>query len=650
MSETTLASLRIDGLDGLLVTKYTWQEGVSRLFEASLELAAATGDIGFDAVAMRPARLSVRGLSGTRHLHGMVARWEYLHTGLEHTYYRATVVPLAHRLALRQDMRIFQRMTAPEIARDVLLGAGLHADEFRLDIVREHPRRDYCVQYRETDLDFLHRLLARDGMFYFFEHTERTCVLVLADHPKAHVAPPGLTGPLLYDTGFATSRERLTGLRVRQRLTPGKLTLRDFDPLHPGTPVQLDLAPGLDHDLEVYDFPGGYVEEGLPFLQIGNDALGARLGEVQTERACADGESDCPLLTAGHTLAVGDNPRPDLDGEFVVVQLVHEGKQPGVAQLDAREHGSYKNSFACVPAGAPVPLPRPAARPQIPSIQSAVVVGPAGEPVHTDHLGRIKVQFHWDRQGRRDERSSCWVRVVQPWGGHGHGLLSIPRVGAEVAVAFLEGDPDRPLVLGCLYSDDNAPPHALPAARTRTALRSQSLPGSGHNELCFEDNGGGEQVFLRAERDLSVHAGHDAKTTIKQSAHLTVDGARTTRVGADNLTIDRDRNEAIHGNAFTKVDGTLVLDAGALVLSVQKGVAIDSTGNLGLASQGALNISAPHGVCLRSHKNFITINAQGVFIHGTQIFLNSGGAALEVPTPKAPPHGPPPTPTPADEP
>ncbi|MCY1060208.1 type VI secretion system tip protein TssI/VgrG [Nannocystis sp. SCPEA4] len=649
MTETPIASLRVDGVQGLLVTRYTVDEGVSRPFEAAIEVASEAHDIGFDAVAMRPASLSIRAIRGARHVHGIVARWEYLHTGLHYSHYRITVVPRAHRLALRKDVRIFQRLTTPEIAREVLLGAGLHADEFRLDVVGDHPRRDYCVQYRETDLEFLHRILAREGMFYFFEHGEGGCVLVLADHPQAHGPAPGLDGPLRHDAGFASSRERLTEFRPRARLAPGKVTLRDFDPLRPSMPMQVDRVPGLDADLEVYDFPGGFVEEGLPFLQLGGSALGSRFGEVHSDRASSEGTSDCPVLTPGHTLHVADNPRADLDGEYVITSLVHEGRQPGIAQVDAREPGSYSNRFTCLPAGVPVPLPRARERPQIPGIQSAIVVGPAGQPIHTDHLGRIKVQFHWDRKGARDERSSCWVRVVHPWGGHQHGFLSVPRVGTEVAVAFFEGDPDRPLVLGCLYSDDNAAPHALPAAHSRTALRSQSVPGSGHNELCFEDRGGDEQVFLRAERDYSVYVQRDAKTTIDRGAHTTVKDARTARVGAENLTVDHDRNEAIGGDSFTAVDGALVLDAGTFVLRVERGAAIKA-GDLGLSADGALAVSATKGVSLRGPGGFITINAQGVFIQGTRIFLNSGGAPLEVPRPEVPQHDPPPSPTAAEEP
>lgn len=649
MPEHHLASLRVDGVAELLVVRYACDEGVSRLFEATIEVASEAPDIGFEAVAMRPARLAVRGMHATRHVHGIVARWEYLRTGLHHAYYRLVLVPRAHRLSLRRDMRIFQRLTIPEIAREVLQSAGLHADEFRLDVVRDHPRRDYCVQYRESDLDFLHRILARDGMFYFFEHSEDAGVLVLADHPKAHGAPHGLDAPLRHETGFAASRERLTGLRTSARLTPGKVTLRDFDPLHPSLPVQVDLGPGIDQDLEVYDFPGGYVEEGLSALTLGGGAIGPLLGHVQSGRAVSEGESDCPLLAAGHTLHVADHPRPDLDGEYVVTHLVHEGAQPGVAQLDAREPGTYKNRFTCVPAGAPVPLPQIAERPQIPSIQSAIVVGPAGEPIHTDHLGRIKVQFHWDRQGRRDDRSSCWVRVVHPWGGNQHGFLSVPRVGSEVAVAFLEGDPDRPLVLGCLYSDDNQPPHALPAARTRTALRGRSVPGAGHNELCLEDRGGEEHVFLRAERDHSVFVKHDLKTTVEHNAHTTVKAARAARVGADHLTVDSDRHESIGGNSCTAVKGTLAVAADTLVLKIGQAAAFDAGSGLGLTARGPVTVSSPRGVCLQGPGGFITINDQGVFIQGTKIFLNSGGAPISVASPNAP-QGSPSSPTPAEEP
>jgi type VI secretion system secreted protein VgrG len=646
-----LATLRIDGLDTVvLVTEYTCEERVSQLFTATIEVACAAGDVRFDAIALAPAHLTIRGAHSQRVVHGVVTRWEYLRTGREYTFYRVTLAPRAHRLTLRQDMRIFQRLTTPEIVREVLLAAGLQPDEFRVDVVRDHPQRDYCVQYRETDLDFFHRILAREGMFYLFEHGDDAAVLIVADHPKVHTPPPGLAGPLQHDGGFATTRDRLTAFRAAAQIRPGKLTLRDFDPLRPSLPVEVGHAPGLDEAFEVYDFPGGFVEEGLPFLKLGTGAASSAFGQVQAGRDAASGASDCPALAAGNALQLADNPRADLDGEYVITEIVHRGQQPGVAQVEAHASGSYANEFSCVPAGAPVPLPQASARPQIPGIQSAVVVGPKGQPIHTDHLGRIKVQFHWDRQGQRDDRSSCWVRVVQPWGGPQHGFVSVPRVGAEVAVAFLEGDADRPLVLGCMYSDDNPPPHALPHANTRTAWRSQSVPGDGYNELCFEDSGGGEHIFLRAERDHSVKVQRDVKTTIDRSAHTTVKDTRATRVGTDHLTVDRHRVEAVHGDSATTVDGTLVLTARNFVLEIDDALALAARGDLGVTARSALTLTSAGDLCIRGPGGFITINDQGVYIEGTKIFLNSGGQPVTGQAPATPKHDPPTTPTPADEP
>lgn len=651
MPERIVARLRIDGVDSVvLVTEYHCEEGISQLFAATIEIACEADHLSFDAVALRPTRLSIHGLGGVRHIHGIVTRLEYLRTGRNYTFYRLTVAPHAHRLALRKDMRIFQRRTVPEIAREVLLAAGLHADEFRLDIVRDHPQRDYCVQYRETDLAFFHRILAREGIFYFFEHSETVGVLVIADHPRAHTAPPGMAAPLRHDDGFSSTRERLLALRTSARLCPGKATLRDFNPLHPSTPLEVGNTPTLDKDFEIYDFPGGCVEEGLPFLQLGADAVGALFGQMQSGRDGSEGESDCPLLTAGHTLGVAGSPRKGQDGEYVVTRLTHTGKQPGLAQVDAQEPGSYSNSFCCIPAGAPVPLPQTSERPQIPSIQSAIVVGPGGQPIYTDKLGRIKIQFHWDRQGKRNEHSSCWVRVASPWGGSGHGLLSTPRIGSEVAVAFLEGDPDRPLVLGCLYSADNEHPNALPAGQTRSTWRSRSTTGDGYNELCFEDNAGEEQVLLHAERDYSVHVQRDSKTSVDHCEHTTVKADRAAKVGADHLTVLKDRIEQVGGNSFTTVAGTLVLAAGSLVLQVSSGGGLQSSSDLGIAAEGALTMSAARGLCIKGTGGFIMIDEQGVHIGGTKIFLNGSGLPFDTPAPPVPKHDPLKTPTPAEDP
>jgi len=646
-----LATLRIDGLDTPThVSEYTCEEHISRLFTATLEVACEAANLGFSAVALAPAHLKIRSAASQRSLHGVVTRWEYLRTAREYSFYAVTIAPRAHRLTLRQDMRIFQRLTTPEIAREVLLAAGLQPDEFRVDVVRDHPRRDYCVQYRETDLAFFHRILAREGMFYFFEHGDDAAVLVVADHPKVHTPPPGLQGPLAHDGGFASTHDRLTAFRSAAEIRPGKVTLRDFDPLRPSLPLEVGHAPGADQDFEVYDFPGGYVEEGLPFLKLATGVASSLFGAVQAGADASSGTSDCPALTAGNALQLADNPRADLDGEYVITTIVHRGKQPGVAQVEASEPASYSNEFSCVPAGAPVPLPQAAARPEIPGLQSAMVVGPEGQPIHTDHLGRIKVQFHWDRKGKRDDHSSCWVRVLQPWGGPGHGLISVPRVGSEVAVAFLEGDADRPLVLGCLYSDDNPPPHALPAARTRTAWRSQSVPGSGYNEICLEDSGGGEQILVHAERDASLHVRNDIKTSVDRSAHTTVKDTRATRVGTDHLIVDDDRVESVRGHSFTTVDNTLVLAAKNLVLELDDAAALTTGKDLTLSADGSITLTSSTSLCIRGPGGFITINKDGIYIEAKKIYLNGGGQPITTTAPETPDHDDPTTPTPAEDP
>lgn len=612
------ATFEIEGLhDELLVSSFECTEGISELYVASVEVACLA-ELTLPQVSRRPGALCLRGLSGERHVHGIVSRLEFVRAGPLYRTYRVDVVPRLWLLSLRQDFRVFQNATAPEIVKDVLDRAGLGAQDFELSLSREYRAREYCTQYRERDLAFLERVLAEEGIFYFFVHSRSGHLLKLADHPAAHARAPGLEQGLMLAPGSRTSREAITAISMHEELRPSRVSVRDFAPLcsRPRVCVGGGASDSAD---EVYMYPASRLAEGVALPDaliesLGGAASGLRLSALQAGGKGVAGQSDCSALAPGFTVALATMPASELEGDQIVSRVVHEGRQPGVSQVEARGRFSYTNRFECLGRGSPAPAPARGPAPTVPGIQTAIVTGPPGERVHTDEHGRIKVQFHWDREGRGDERSSCWVRVAQPWMGSGHGTMFIPRVGDEVVVGFLEGDPDRPIVLGSLCNAAVRPPYALPEHKTRTVLRTEStLGGEGHCELCVDDRRGQEGMFVIVTRDLDVSVGADQRTTVRGERHETVIGERRTSVGCEHVIVEQSRRVRVGGDSYEAVAGAQQLRAGSLSLVA---------GRLTIAAEQVLTLSVAGAT--------ITLDERGVHIDGPTVRLNCGGARADV--------------------
>src|SRR5574340_106811 len=453
------------------------------------------------------------------------------------------------KLGLRANCRIFQEKTIPDIIKQVLLDASLTANQFRFSLnMGRYKARTYCVQYGETDLSFISRLMEQYGIWYYFEHSEQSHVLVMGDDPSAYATPSGASSIVYHAPASAgvSGAEHISDFRYHRQMRCGAVKLRDFDFEKPRLNITGDAQAKADSKLEAYDYLGE-CRDGSERTQLAK----MRLEESQAIRQVGWGRSDCCRLIPGYRFTLEQCHRSDLNREYLAVKVTHKGNQSQV--LGAETAGNvaneppYENDFECIPSDVPF---RPACltpRPKIEGPQTAVVVGPAGEEIYTDKHGRVKVQFHWDREGARDEKSSCWVRVAQVWAGTSWGAMFIPRIGQEVLVEFLEGDPDQPIITGRVYNGDNMPPYPLPSEKTKSTIKSNSSTrGGGSNEIRFEDGKGSEEIYLHGQKDWTLAIENDKNQTVGHDETLAVTNNRTKTVGVD-------QSETVGANKTIKV-------------------------------------------------------------------------------------------------
>ncbi|NDL27979.1 type VI secretion system Vgr family protein, partial [Photorhabdus kayaii] len=466
-----------------VVAGFTLHEALSTPFTLAVSLASADPAIDFAAVLDQPATLTIlRAGNVERTVTGMVASFVQGNTGKHQTRYDMTIRPDMWRATLRQNARIFQQQDIKTILTTLLKENGVRDVAFSLR--NPHPEREFCVQYRETDFDFLQRLTAEEGIFYFFEFTGHKNTLVFADDAGAVGNGPVL--PYHPDDAEQAQQLCITRLTRQAQVRPAVVELKDYTFKNPAWAAEFRhqmREQNLQHTgYEHFDFPGRFKDE-----QHGADFTRYRLEALRNNALTGDGESNAATMQPGVLFTLTGHPRDDLNRLWQLVGVTHHGSQPQALEQAAGESGTVmRNDFTFIADNQhwrPAPLPKPAMEgPQI-----AKVVGPAGEEIYCDRYGRIRLQFLWDRYGRNNDSSSCWIRVTQPWAGQGWGMLAIPRIGQEVVVDFLNGDPDQPIVTGRAYHASNLPPGDLPGSKTQMALRSKTHKGDGYNELRFED-------------------------------------------------------------------------------------------------------------------------------------------------------------------
>ncbi|HOG82901.1 MAG TPA: type VI secretion system tip protein TssI/VgrG, partial [Smithellaceae bacterium] len=431
------------------VISFTSMERISSPFLAEV-LLASSSEIKFKNIAQKEALLTLIGLESDRYIHGIVRKFE--HTGKSGTdtnkekyLYRAEIVPFTQLLSLEQDCRIFQNKNIQEIVADIFKDSGVPSDRYEFRLKNKEHKRRFCVQYRETDLKFINRILQEEGIYYFYEHSKDKHLMVFADDP-VYYKPIAGNAAIAFKpaSGLNPEDEVISNIDFSQGLCPGTYTQTNYNFKHPSTSLETK-EKSKDEKIqkyEIYDYPGQY----------GTQDKGKKLTKTRMEgQTClqerATGASNCPRLISGHTFKLDGHNFAAFDREYLLVTVNHDGEQSQTLEEQAGTDGTnYHNTFTAIPSSVAYHPGKPIKKPYIHGIQTATVVGPENEEIYVDEYGRVKVQFHWDRKGKKNEQSSCWLRCAQAWGGAGRGSMFIPRIGDEVIVSFLEGDPDWPLI------------------------------------------------------------------------------------------------------------------------------------------------------------------------------------------------------------
>jgi len=601
------------GPNVLVLESLRGSEALSRPFWYRLEMISENRSVDFSKIVGKAVKITIDlpDLVEKRYIHGIISRFGLRRKDRTYTHYYAEVVPWLWRLGRMADCRIFQEKTAPEIIKQVFSDRG--ENDFRDELEGEFPELPYCVQYRERDLDFVQRLMQEFGIAYFFEHDKDKHVLVLANSPKAYKPVNGQEtirykeDPKAVRPGIEASY--VTALQAAQRLQSGKITLKDYNfeaPVQPmASSVPTNISVGGNDAYEIYDYPGRYPGK-HPDAAGGEFLARLRMEERETMHFRIKGQSTCRAFMPGFKFELIDHYRPDLNQEYLLTRVNHKAQ---AGELDGGEM-QYTNRFIAIPGRRPYrPAPR-SRKPIVEGPQTAKVVGPPNEEIYTDKYGRVKVQFHWDRKGESNEKSSCWVRVSQLWAGKNYGAIFIPRIGQEVIVDFLEGDPDRPIITGRVYNADESVGYTLPTDQTKSFIKtSSSKGGGGYNELRFEDAKDKEEVFLQAQKDFNENIKNDHTVTVG---------------GYDTTTIKKNQTFHIEGHHMVTVDGTGSSKASGPDGKEIKGGSLTITGNYLVSASDKISITAPNEIKLSCGGSTITMVPDKITIH------SGGGAQIEL--------------------
>jgi len=660
------------GPNQLLFKTLQGEETLSKPFQFTVEMLSQADDLAFQTIVGKNLGITIQfPEDNQRYLNGMVTRFIQAGRDARFTVYQAEMRPWLWALTLTRNCRIFQHLSVPDIIKKVFNDLGF--TDYRLRLIYSYPPRDYCVQYEETAFNFVCRLMEDEGIFYFFEHQADKHILVLADDLGAHQPCPGIdTARFCQSPNETNPEDIITHCQWFQQLVSGQYAVDDFNFELPSTDLKTAVK-GPCGPFRIYEYAAGFSKR-----DQGESKVRRRIEAHELPYQLLSGQGHCFSFTSGYQFQLLEHRRADLNQSYVLRWVAHDL---------SLEH--YSNAFDAFAVTVPFRPPMVTPKPKIVSTQTAIVTGPEGEEIWTDNYGRIKVQFHWDQEGQYDDNSSCWIRVNQGWAGKGWGHIGLPRIGQEVIVSFLNGDPDRPLVTGAVYNAQQVLPYPLPTEQTKSTLKSNSSKGGqGFNEIRLEDKKGQEQLFIHAEKNQDIRVKNDTYESIGANRHLSVGSSQFEQVAADkhlavsgdqferiqgdcNLTVNGDQLEAIsHTHHLTLTDQLAHLKGSRHVtignadnlkvggqLSITAGSIHQKTGNYGLNTEvidlsgsGNVKITSGATLTLQVGPSFITLSASGIDISGPIININSGGtpggggqcaptapAAPESPTaPKAP--------------
>jgi len=535
------------GADVLLLREMTVTEELGRLFSINVELGS-TEDINFEDLLGQNVSIRLNYAQGKRFFNGYVSSISQGVSEGRYARYYATIHPWLWFLTRTSDCRIFQNKTVPNIIKDVLREQGYSDIEDRLK--GNYRTWDYCVQYRETDFNFISRLMEQEGIYYYFKHEQGKHTLYLADDMASHDQMSDCYTIPYYPPDQAVIREDecISGWSITKQLQTGTYCLNEYDFQHPRADLHVNSNIIRDHDragFEVYDYPGEYVKN-----DEGNNCAKIRIQELQSQYERMQGNGNVRGLICGGLFKLSLFPRNDQNREYLMTSVTHSIR---IDSFDSTSSSSnhYSNSFTVIESNTPYRTARLTPKPFVQGPQTAMVAGPSGEEIYTDEYGRVKVQFHWDRYGQFNENSSCWIRVSQVHAGKGFGGVDIPRIGEEVIISFEEGDPDRPLITGRVYNGENKPPNDLPAQKMVSGLKSNSTPGGGgNNSIMLDDTKGKEQLAINGQYNMDTTVGNDQSNKINNN--------RKTEVGInDEQSVGSNRKIDIGSNLKESIGANL---------------------------------------------------------------------------------------------
>ncbi|MFD2229433.1 type VI secretion system Vgr family protein [Alkalimarinus sediminis] len=606
----------VAGINDLLrVVHFDGHEAISSLYEYSIDIACENDSLSLNDLIGRQATFQIKDDKGhSRTIMGAVYGVTQGAIQRRFAFYTFKLVPQFKWLQHRHGCRIFQDQDVATIVQQIFDEAGLDSQSYRFELSSHYPQREYCVQYDENEWHFVSRLLEEEGIHFHFEQSERQPIMVISDNPSSF-RPLTPTREIRFqgNSGQAGDQATLHVLSWNQQVTHDQITFNDYNYEKPNRSLLSSAQDESTPKLESYSYPGGYKQA----------EEGDRLSKVELAR---DKVASCKIeakgtvcfFSSGSVFTLAQHPRDDYNVEFLVTAIKQSGDQPQVLEEQSGSGGyQFKTTVSCLPSTMEYRPQRTHRKPVIKGAQTAVVYGAPGESIYTDELGRIKVNFHWERENK----SSCWLRVSQAWAGNQWGTVSLPRVGQEVIVDFVDGNPDTPLVTGCVYHNLHKPPYKLPDHKTRTTFKSQSVPAGGFNELRVEDKKGHEQIFVQAQKDLDLKILQDHKTHVGGSSHLIVDRDQCEQINGEfnqsvtgdikvqtqaghHLTINGDRQDKIAGSIKQQAGGDVHIKSGNRVI-------LDAGVELTIQAGGA----------------FIKLSPAGVQIQGATINLNGGGSA-----------------------
>lgn len=586
------------GEDVLLLRSFSGHEEISRVFEFDLDLLSEESEINFEDIMGQNVTISMDlPGGGKRYWNGFISRFvQSVSTSAQFAQYRATMVPWLWFLTRTSDCRIFQGKTVPDIVKQIFNDLGFSDIEDRLS--GGYQTWKYCVQYRETDFNFVSRLIEQEGIYYYFLHEQGKNTIVLCDSLSKHDTYEDY-GEIDYnpDVRSSTLQERISEWTVEKGVQPGKFAHTDYNFMKPKTSLmstEEDIKAHTKADYEIYDYPGEYPEK-----SDGDKYARVRMEELAQPHEVCSGQSDSRGICSGYKLKMLRHPRADQNMEYLILSTDYQ-----VAAEDYETSGGQDEMCACfftaIMSSVQFRPARTTPKPLIQGAQTAVVTGPAGEEIYTDEHSRVKVQFHWDREGKNDENSSCWIRVSQVHAGKGFGGIDIPRIGEEVIVSFMEGDPDQPLITGRVYNAGLMPPFGLPGQKVVSGMKSNSTPGGGgYNEMSMNDTKGKEGMTIHAQKDMNSTVENDRTTTI-------VGGNDTLAVQAGTRSVT------------VKGDTSLTVEAGDRTVNVTGNYQLDTTSEINMQAPGKIKLTCG-GSSVTIEPGKITISAGG----GSSITLDA---------------------------